>query len=195
MTTATPTTVTMIARSHCAPSSQFAAGTVRLEFGTTKNKRARVFPFNVLPELRELLEHQRAETSAAELKHARKIPHVFHRRGGKPIQDFYGARDTACWKVGLATKDPDTGKITHNERIPHDFRRTAVRNLIRRGVTERIAMMLTGHKTPAVYARYDIINERDLVEAVEKLAAGPVVTEQLQTGTVRRLQAQSAPRK
>lgn len=172
----------------------FEAGMVRLEVGTTKNKRGREFPFNALPELRELLERQRAVTSAAELKQGRKIPSVFH-RSGKPIKDFYTAWDTACWKVGLATKDPETGKITHNEHVPHDFRRTAVRNLVRRGVSERVAMKLTGHKTPSVYARYDIINERDLVEAVEKLAGSRLVTEQLQTGTVRRLRTAASRRK
>ena len=50
-------------------------------------------------------------------------------------------------------------------------------------------VQLTGHKTVAVFRRYDIINERDLIEGVEKLAAGLVVTEQLQMGTVTRLRA------
>jgi integrase len=170
------------------------AGVVRLEVGKTKNKKGRTFPFHVLPELHELLVRQRELTTAAELRHARKIPHVFHRFGGKPIKDLYTAWDEACWKVGLATKD-ESGKIITNERLLHDFRRTAVRNLVRRGVNERVAMLLTGHKTPSVFARYDIINERDLTEAVEKLAAGRSVTEQLQTGTVRRLRTTGSGRK
>jgi integrase len=171
------------------------AGVVRLEVGKTKNKKGRSFPFHVLPELHELLMRQRELTTATELKHARKIPHVFHRFGGKPIRDFYTAWDEACWKVGLATKDPDSSKIITNERLLHDFRRTAVRNLVRRGVNERVAMLLTGHKTPSVFARYDIINERDLTEAVEKLATGRLVTERLQTGTVRRLRTTGSGRK
>jgi integrase len=55
--------------------------------------------------------------------------------------------------------------------IPHDFRRTAVRNLERAGVSRSVAMKLTGHKTEAVFRRYAIVSSGDLAEAARKLQA------------------------
>jgi integrase len=134
----------------------FAAGVVRLEPNATKNEEAREFPFAEHPDLQAVLTGQRDE--ADRLKRQGVIcARVFH-RDGKPIRSFYDAWRAACRAAGCPG------------RIPHDFRRTAVRNLVRAGVSEKVAMTLTGHKTRAVFDRYDIVSGTDTREAVAKLA-------------------------
>ena len=66
---------------------------------------------------------------------------------------------TACQAAGVPT------------RFLHDCRRTAARNLIRASVPERVAMLLTGHKSRAIFDRYNIINEQELLEAGDQLVA------------------------
>jgi len=71
-----------------------------------------------------------------------------------------------CNKAGLWQRDEKTG---HPSRLFHEPRRTGVRNLIRAGIPERIAMAISGHKTRSVFDRYNIVSESDLKAAVQKL--------------------------
>ena len=133
---------------------EFVGGVVRLEPGGTKNREGRTFP--MFPELRVLLERQRVLTREIQLEQDRIIPWVFHRKG-KPILSFRRSWATACRLAGQPG------------RIPHDFRRSAVRGMVRKGIPERVAMQLSGHKTRSVFERYNIVSEGDLREAGKKL--------------------------
>ena len=134
----------------------FGAGWLRLEPGETKNQEGRMFPLT--PDLRAVLERQRERTAAVDKATDRIVPWVFH-RAGKPIKDFRGAWRQACKNAGSPG------------RIPHDFRRTAVRNLERAGVSRSTAMAMVGHRTEAIYRRYAVQAESDLREGARKLQA------------------------
>ena len=146
----------------------FAAGTVRLDPGTTKNGEGRVFPMTA--ELWALLDAQRAYTQAVQQEQGAIIPHVFHRKG-KPIKSFRKVWASACKAAGCVG------------RIRHDFRRTAVRNLVHAGIPERVAMSMTGHKTRSVFERYNIVSPSDLIEAARKLDRAAVTPAATAEGT------------
>ena len=112
--------------------------------------------YPLFPQLRAVLEHQRERTRAVERATGQIIPWVFH-RDGAPIKTFRRSWRTACRLAGLPGK------------IPHDFRRTAVRNLERAGVPRSAAMKMVGHKTESVYRRYAIVDQAMLQEAGDKV--------------------------
>ncbi len=125
------------------------AGTIRLRPELSKNKDGRVLVLSA--PLRALVERR---------WHARVLgcPFVFHVHG-RPLGDWKKTWKRACKAAGLPQK------------LFHDLRRTVVRNLVRAGVPERVAMGVTGHKTRSVFDRYNIVSEADLAQASERLAA------------------------
>ena len=94
-------------------------------------------------------------------------------RGGVQLQSLKHSWRKACIAVGLGgmAHDPKRGCEVWEGRIPHDFRRTAVRNMVRAGVPEKVAMAISGHKTRSVFDRYNIVDERDLERAAQSLSA------------------------
>lgn len=118
---------------------------------TSKNNEGRCIPIE--GELWDVIECQWA-TREVKLKDRTLISEwVFHNKG-KQIKSYYKAWHRACDAAGVLGK------------LPHDFRRTAVRNMDRAGVSETVAMKITGHKTNSMYRRYNITSQEDKRQAL-----------------------------
>ncbi len=129
-------------------------GTAHLH--TSKNEKGRLIVLTA--GLLESLRVQQEQTRELEARTGQRIPWVFH-RNGKPIKNMNGAWRTARKQAGLP------------QLFIHDLRRSGIRNLIRAGVSEKVAMTISGHKTRAVFDRYDIVSEEDLREAARRQEA------------------------
>lgn len=96
---------------------------------------------------------------------------VFH-RDGAPIGDFRKAWRKSVRAAKLGTMSVDArGNLAEHPLLIHDLRRSCVRNLVRAGVRESIAMQITQHKTRSVFLRYDITDGADREDAMAKQAA------------------------
>jgi integrase len=121
-----------------------------LEPGTTKNSEGR--SVKLTSETLELVRQCMSTKSADN--------YLLTRKGNRPIRDFRGAWD----KLTIAAKLPGL--------LFHDMRRSAVRNMVRRGVPEVVAMRISGHKTRSVFDRYNIVSESGLTDAAKRIERG-----------------------
>ena len=69
---------------------------------------------------------------------------MFHHKA-KPFKSFYKSWKTALVRMGL------------KDKLFHDLRRAMATDLIEAGVSEQVAIRVTGHKTRAAFDRYNIV--------------------------------------
>lgn len=124
----------------------FEEGLIYVNGRVTKNRAPKTAPIygDMKPWLEMLLSHGAMESP--------KCIWLFSRKG-KPVKSFKGDWEQACERSGVPGL------------LFHDLRRTAVRNMIRAGVPEKIAMQISGHKTASMLWRYNITDARDIKEA------------------------------
>lgn len=95
---------------------------------------------------------------------------IFHRTSkgkvGQPVKDYRRTWAAACKVAGLVAGRNVEGGVT-----PYDLRRCAVRNLVRGGTHETVAMKITGHKTRSTFDRYNIASVEDVSAAIERTTA------------------------
>ncbi len=126
---------------------------IRLRPENSKNGEGRVIVLE--GELADLMERRKAARSVKTETGTALAALIFH-RDGSPIGDIRKAWATACKLVGCPG------------RLFHDLRRTSVRNMIRAGVPEKVAMTVSGHKSRNIFDRYNIVNESDLRAAMRR---------------------------
>lgn len=151
-------------------------GIIRLDPGSTKNRDGR----------------EATMTSAVQILLCECVrgkepdDYVFTRPNGQPVRDFRHSWAQACIAAGLGRmvckrchKEVSGEKckacgahgkgLSYSGLILHDGRRTAARNLRRAGVAEGTIMRIGGWRTRAVFDRYNIISQADIVDALQKL--------------------------
>ncbi|MBI3767006.1 MAG: tyrosine-type recombinase/integrase [Deltaproteobacteria bacterium] len=122
-------------------------GTVRLDPGSTKNGAGRTIVLTRA--LHETLSGVRTSRTLSLW--------VFCRLGGQRRRDIREAWAKATKEAGL------------EGILFHDLRRSAVRNIVRAGIPERVAMTMSGHKTRSIFDRYHVVSDTDLREAATRL--------------------------
>lgn len=134
--------------------------TIRLNAGETKSGEGRVVKMtaNVYTLLRACVAGKDSDDC------------VFTREDGKPVLDF-----RERWKSLTAAAGCP-------RLLFHDLRRSAVRNMVRRGIPEVVAMKISGYKTRAVFDRYNVTSESDLADAARKIESGQLRTERAEVG-------------
>jgi integrase len=138
-------------------------GVVRLHGTETKNRKGREYYL-----AGELLE----QFKSLDESKPDDCPYVFHREGNQ-IRDFRWHWDKACIAAGLCevSTDEEGNEIKRPSKIFHDFRRTAIRNMTREGISESVAKKISGHKTDSVFKRYDIVSSQDIQDAAKRIEA------------------------
>lgn len=126
-------------------------GTLYLDRAHSKNKEA--WPLPISGELLEILR-------AADAQRDPNCPFIFHRDGSR-LGDFRKAWRRACAPIDAERKAKEQAPL-----LVHDLRRSRVRNLIRANVPMTVAMKISGHKTAAVFSRYNITSRDDLERAL-----------------------------
>lgn len=122
----------------------------------TKNRKPHLMP--LVGPLAEIMERRRtARVVESEGGGTGISKWIFHREGFPVVyKSFFTAWDAARKAAGLPNA------------LFHDLRRTAVRNMVRAGVPEAVAMKISGHRTRSIFDRYNIIDERDIAEGLER---------------------------
>jgi integrase len=130
------------------PQVDFESGLIRLSAGQTKTKKARTLP--IYGDMRRWLERQRETCPAGSVW-------VFHGAQNRPVDNHLNGWPEACERAGVPGL------------LFHDLRRSAVRNMKRAGIQDKVAMEITGHLTRSIFDRYNIVDVADLESAGKKL--------------------------
>lgn len=130
--------------------------TIRLNAAETKNDEGRVIPLN----------SETVEMLSALPKNTERV----FQNDKQPLGQFRKSWRAACIRAGLGKNEtmPDGKTEVYTGLQFHDLRRSGVRNLVRAGVSEQVAMKISGHKTASVFRRYNILSEDDLQDAAKK---------------------------
>jgi integrase len=158
---------------------------IRLRGVNSKNGEGRVIVLE--GELADLMKRRKAARTVQTPTGPVLSGYIFHNEG-EPIVDFRKAWARACCMAGVGkmvcptcleavdakhncakcSKAWKYERLKYAGKLFHDLRRTSVRDMIRAGVSEKVAMTVSGHKTSSMLSRYNIVSETDMRQALQR---------------------------
>lgn len=143
-------------------------GVIRLNQTQTKNKDTRSLP--IFGDIEDIIQRRLDKKRFVRVWNSKKNGIRISEPENEWNESEYVFHINGCrvWKFGDKWREARKA-VGLTEKLFHDFRRTAAKNMTDSGIPESTAMGITGHKNRGMFDRYNIRNDENKAKALETL--------------------------